>query len=444
MSSVDVAVVGAGAAGLAAAHGLRSVGRSVRVFERAPRAGGVMQSEAIEGFLYERGPNTFRVGPDALALLQHLGLEAALRKASPVGRERYLFRDGRLQAVPLGPLSLVSSPLLSGAGKRRLLKEAFVPRGPAERETVAEFVSRRLGPEVSDALVGPFLVGVYAGDEHQLGAEAVFPSLVEMERAHGSITVGALRSALGGGASGIPGTYSGPEGMGSLANLLARPLGDALALETAVHAIAREGSGWQLDTAEGDVHAAAVVVATPAEAAASLLESVDAEIAAFCRGVHYAPAVSVALDVGPDATAHPLRGFGFLVPREAGIDLLGALFMSQLFTGRAPGDRALVSAMIGGLRWPDAADVPDDELLKRVFDGLDRTLGLRSEPRVLGISRWPRGIPQPGVGHPAAVRAMEARAAALPGLALIGNYVHGVGLGDTLGSGWTLRTRLPR
>jgi len=177
------------------------------------------------------------------------------------------------------------------------------------------------------------------------------------------------------------------------------------------------------------------VLAADAAGAAALLAPLDAEAAAYARGLSFAPIVSVALALEADATARTLEGFGFLVPRDLGLDLLGALFMSRLFARRAPAGSELVTAMIGGQRWPGALDAPDDVLLARVNEGLDRALGLRSAPRALAISRWARAVPQPGPGHPAAVRAIRERLRRLPPIALAGACWDGVALGETLASG---------
>lgn len=431
----DVVVIGAGAAGLGAAAALHAAGREVLVLDAGDRPGGVMRSERCEGFLFERGPNTTRIPAAARALLQRAGLEGALAKASPESRARFLLRPEGLVPVPMSPLAFARTPLLSGAGKWRMLREPFVPRGEGASESVAAFVERRLGREAVEALVGPFLVGVYAGDEGQLGAEAVFPSLVSAERESGSVVRGLLRRALRGGERGLPGTWSAHDGLGGLAERLARPLGPALRLGACVDALAPEPPGWRVELASGPLRARAVVLAAHAEGAAALLAPLDAEAGAFVRALPFAPIVSVALALPAGASARPPEGFGFLVPRDCGLELLGALFMSRLFPGRAPAGSELVTAMIGGLRWPAALDAPDDALLARVYAGLERALGLREAPRALAVTRWARAVPQPGPGHPAAVRAIRARLAHLPPLALAGACWDGVALGEAMASG---------
>ena len=432
---VEVVVVGAGAAGLGAGAALCAAGRSVVVLDASAQPGGVMQSERIDGFLVERGPNTTRIPAAALALRQSTGLEPALLKASPESRRRFLLRPEGLVPVPLGPLGFARTPLLSRAGKLRMLREPFVRGGDGAGECVAAFIERRLGREAVDALVGPFLVGVYAGDEQQLGAEAVFPALVSAEREGGSIVRGLLRRTLAGGARGLPGTWSSPEGLGGLAALLARSLGLSLRLATRVRALVPDAKGWRVELERGSLRAAKLVLATDAAGAAELLAGLDGDAAATLRALPYAGIVSAALALDADATVRPLEGFGFLVPRDLGLDLLGALFMSRLFARRAPAGSELVTAMIGGTRWPGAVDASDEVLLARVHEGLERALGLRRAPRVLALTRWARAVPQPGPGHPAAVRAIRERLRRLPPIALAGACWDGVALGEALASG---------
>lgn len=438
-SGVEVAVVGAGAAGLAAAAELRARGAEVALIEAREAPGGVMQTREVAGYRIECGPNALQVKPPALAFLRRHGLEGRLLAAAPEARLRGIFLDGRIQPVPTGPGDALRTPLLSARGKLRALAEPFVRRGDPTGESVAEFTARRLGPEALERLVAPFLVGVYAGDEAQLGVEAVFPALAGFERSHGSVVRGALAAARDRSRPrGLRGSWSAAEGLGGLARALAEPLGEALLLGTPVASVARDGAGFVLELARGEpVRARALVLAVPAHAAAPLLRPLDAEAADLLGGIAYAPLVSAALGVDPEAAREPVRGFGFLVPRSAGIDLLGILFMSRVFPGRAPAGRELLTAMIGGARWPGAVDAPDDVLAERIAAGLERTLGLRDPGAPLALTRWPRAVAQPGRDHPRLVARLRERAAALGPLRLAGAYLDGVSVSDALSSGPT-------
>jgi oxygen-dependent protoporphyrinogen oxidase len=436
VSEVEVAVVGAGAAGLAAALELRARGADVALLEAGDAPGGVMRSERAQGFLFERGPNAFQVKPAALGFLRRHGLEGALVPAAPEARLRSLLREGRLVPVPAGPGAALASPLLSPRGKLRVLAEPFVRRGDPTGETVAGFVSRRLGGEALERLVAPFLVGVYAGDETRLGAEAVFPPLVAFERERGSIVRGALAAAFDRARPrGLRGSWSTAEGLGGLARSLAAGLGERLVLRTRVAALARDGAGFRLELEQGVLRARSLVLALPAYGAAELVRPLAAELADALASIEYAPLVSMPVAVDPGAAREPIRGFGFLVPRSEGLELLGALFMSRAFPGRAPAGRELVHCMIGGARWPDAVDAPDDVLLARATRGLECALGLQEAPAPIAITRWPRAVPQPGPDHPRLVARLRELASRTGPLQLAGSYLSGVSVADTLASG---------
>ena len=446
-SQLDAVVVGAGIAGLAAAHELQAAGAEVLVLDPSDRPGGVMRTDHHAGFVFENGPNTAVVKPPMRHFLERLQLVDELRPAAPVSKRRFLYRDGQLVEVPGSAWAFARSPLLSARAKWRLLAEPFQRRGSGRRESVAEFVGRRLGREVSDALVGPFLTGVYAGDERELGAWAVFPGLVEAEERHGSLLVGGLAGARRGRRErGLPGSRAPSSGFGPLARRLAEGLAEPPALGSRAELIARDGSGFRIDVASrsGPLHLAAerVVIATPSYAAGPLLRGLDGDVADALEAIHYAPLVVAPVGVRVGAAPSRVEGFGFLVPRDQKLGLLGCLFMSQLFPHRAPEGSELLHCMLGGVRWPDAIHQPDDALERRLGDELEQTLGLKDAPAPLRWVRWPRAVPQPGRNHAELVEWLDRRLAQIPGLALAGSYLAGVGVPDALASGVAAAARV--
>jgi protoporphyrinogen/coproporphyrinogen III oxidase len=437
---VDAVVAGAGVAGLAAALELQDAGHEVTLLDPADRPGGVMRTDHVSGYVIERGPNTLQVGPGMLAFLRRRGLEDLLLRARPASRQRFIYRGDRLVQVPMSPLSLLTTPLLGVGGKLRLLLEPCVRRGPAEGESVAEFVSRRLGREVVSGLIGPFLTGVYAGDEDRLGARAVFGRLVALEQRFGSLTGGALVRAFGPrGPRGLRGSYSTEQGLGPFARRLADRLAEPPALGSRLTGLVPEAGRFRVEitgpSGEQQLDAARVVLAVPAFAAAELLRGVDPDAARALEDIVYAPIVGIPVGIDPADAAVPIEGFGFLASREAGLDLLGCLFMSRLFPSRAPEGFELLQCMLGGVRQPELIHEPDDVLARRVAADLERTLGLRGEPAALAVTRWPRAVPQPGRDHVARIEWVRARLREWPGLALAGSYLDGVGVSDALTSG---------
>jgi oxygen-dependent protoporphyrinogen oxidase len=245
---------------------------------------------------------------------------------------------------------------------------------------------------------------------------------------------------------GRAGSWSTPEGLGGLAGALAEPLGPGLRLATRVSRIAFESGVYHLEieggSGFGSLRARSLVLAVPAPECARLLEPLEPEAAKELAAIAYAPVASVSLGVAPDALRERVRGFGFLVPRGEGDALLGCLFPSELFAGRAPAGRSLLTLLVGGARRPDALDQPDDRLVAALLRELDGALGLRGDPTVLGISRWPRAVSQPGREHPRVVAGARARLARFPRLALAGASFDGVAFGDALASGAAAAARL--
>jgi len=361
-------------------------------------------------------------------------------RAAPASRARFVVRGGALVPVPMGPLAFLRSPLLSRAGKLRLLAEPFVRRGDPSGESAAEFSARRLGREAREALIGPFLTGIYAGDEEQLGAEAVFPSLVAAERRSGSVVRGLLAAAWKRESErGRAGTWSARDGASSLAEALARPFGSSLRLRASASRIVFERGVYRVESAgdsgTDEIRARGLVLAAPAGASARLLEPLDADAAKALGAIPYAPIASVSLSIARDATKIPVRGFGYLVPRGEGEGLLGCLFPSELFPDRAPAGRVLLTLLAGGLRRPEALDWPDDRLLGVLERELDRVLGLRATPQRLAVTRWSHAVPQPGRDHVRMLAGVRERIARLPRLAIAGAHTDGVAFGMALASG---------
>ena len=438
-AEVDALVIGAGVAGLAAARELERRGAEVVLVESSDTPGGVMQTDCVDGYRLERGPNSVLLRAPLLRGLERFGALAELEQAAPASRARFLLRGGELVPVPLGPLDLVRTPLLSGAGKRRLLREPFVAQGDGREETVAEFAGRRLGEEAVTGLVGPFLTGVYAGDERRLSAQSVFPSLVEAEQRHGSIVRGLLANALGRGERGRSGTFSARGGLGALSAELAAGLQQAPRYGHRVERIGRERDGFEVEvTREADSErwrARRVVVAAPASVAAALLRPFEPRASDWMDSVVYAPVATVCLGASAQALRQPVSGFGFLVPRGEGEALLGCLFMSELFADRAPPGRSLLHCILGGVRAPEVLDLDDAELSERAVSELERPRGVQGDLDSLRVLRWPRAVAQPAPGHVKALARVRAQLAEHGPIVIAGGYTDGVSVADSFASG---------
>jgi oxygen-dependent protoporphyrinogen oxidase len=473
---VRVAVLGRGISGLAAAHFLARAGHDVVSIDPAVDPGGLIRSERIEGFLCETGPQALLDGPaETRALIAAAGLDARVVRAAPAARRRFIHAGGQLHALPTNPIALARSRLLGWRGKLRLLGEPFIRGVPAHGdESVLAFGARRFGAEAARALLAPAVIGVYAGDAAQLSAASALPRLAAFEREHGSVLRGALaqrrrrRKGDGGGSGGGgPGhAITFPEGLQELARALDQTLGSRRIVGRATR-LQRTAAGWRVSLAGAavDVDADAVVIATPARAAAELLDPVAPGAAADLRGVPIAPAVVVCLGFrGVDATgagprpATPvdlgmdLGAYGFLVAREPwapGADvtlsttILGCQYESSIFPGRAPAGAVLLRAILGGTFDPRIVNEGDDVIATRAIADLRRLAGLNREPDFVRIWRHREGIPQYDIGHAAKVARVDADLARHPGLYLIGHTLRGVGLNDCIAAAAALAARMP-
>jgi len=439
----DVVVVGAGISGLVTAYRLGRSGFDVQVVEAGSKAGGVIGTVARDGFLFERGPNSaLDTTPLIGELVGDLGLEAQLRFASDAAAKRYVVRDDRLTALPLSPGAFLSTPLFSPRAKLALLREPFVPASaPDAEESIAAFVRRRLGTEFLDYAIDPFVAGIYAGNPEQISVRAAFPKLHALEQRWGSLIRGQIlgareRRRQKETAKNTAKSFSFAGGMQTLTDALAAALG-GLALDTRVAAIERTADGLFTLRAERlglavEWRTRAVVLALPADRAAALLRAHVPDAGAALDEIVYAPVATVASAYPASAIAHPLDGFGCLVPRKAQRRVLGVLFSSTMFEGRAPAGAVLLTTFIGGQRQPELPALAEGEIADLAHAEHGALLGARGAPLFQVVTRWPRAIPQYALGHQGRLARAEAALRALPGLFFCASWTGGVSVGDCI------------
>lgn len=429
---MTTAVVGAGLSGLVRAHALSKAGEEVVVFEGAEEPGGVVRSERVDGFLLELGPNTVRRTPEIASLVEELGLSSAVLLADS-RLPRFIEFRGRLHGLRLGPF-ILATPLLSLRGKLRALGEPLVRSRSRGTESAAEFFERRLGREVAERLIAPFVSGVWAGDAAQLSAAEAFPTAVRWEAEHGSLLRGALAARRAARTSST-GLLSFRDGLQVLPLGLAAALGPRLNVRCPVRRITPlDSGGWRIDTDRGARDASRVVLATPARETARLLEPFEPEAAAALEEIPHPPLAVLHLAVRREAASAPLAGFGHLVvPDPTGHRrILGAVWSSCLFADRAPEGQVLFTVFAGGTRDPGIVSLPDDALARVAARDLSEALHLTEPPRLVLATRYPRALPQYGLRHAFRMAALDGAERRRPGLVLLGSYRGGVSVGDVI------------
>jgi oxygen-dependent protoporphyrinogen oxidase len=436
----DVIVIGAGISGLVCAYRLKSLGMDVAVIEKSEQSGGVMRSDLIEGYLIERGPNSSQGTEELIALVQELGIADEMIEGDQKA-PAYIYFGGKLHPVPSSASAFIRSGLLSARGKLRVLMEPLIrKRGSSEEESVASFARRRLGKEAAERVIAPFVSGIYAGDAEVLSIQAAFPKIAGLEVSSGSLFRGLLaakRNTSAKRASPRRRLVSFKQGMGFLPKTIAALLGEDLMIgcsDCQIQVLNRGKFSVRFKRS-GLVHALTcdcVAIATPASAAAQLVSPISNQLTRLLEQIEYPPLAIIYLSYEEAKIGRPLDGFGFLVSPTEGMSMLGCLWNSSLFEGRAPKGMALLTVFIGGAHHPDAARLSDDDLARAAHAQLQKVLGQTGKPQFVAITRYERSIPQYKLGHAARASEIEKQVGATKGLKLIGNYLHGVAVGDCI------------
>jgi oxygen-dependent protoporphyrinogen oxidase len=389
-----------------------------------------------DGFRFELGPQSFLTTEPALGLIDALGLKDQLLHANPRA-PRYILMGGRLVPAPLAPPSLLTTYLLSAGTKLRLFTEILRrSKPPADDESIAAFVRRKFGDELLNRLVAPFVSGVYAGDPERLSLRAAFPKIHEFEARYGSVLRGAIKSRP---AKGAPrgGLSSFRDGMETLPRAIASRLGDSLLLETSVAGLRHgkaNGKPWfEVEITRRNhretLAASSVVIATPTYIASQILLSLSDKFAPLFSRIEYTPLAVVSACYRREQIRRPPDGFGFLIPRAEGLRVLGTVFNSALFAGRAPEGMDCFTSFAGGATDPAVCGLSEGEITETICAEVARVLGITGKPVATNMHRYARALPQYNLGHTEIVKSLEALTASVPGLFLAGNYLSGPSIG---------------
>ncbi len=449
---LDVAIVGGGISGLAAAFRLRAQQESagplsVRLFEACDRLGGTIQTERIEA---ERGDCVCEAGPDsmvtskpaAIELCRELGLGDAL--APPRSAEAFsVVHEQRLHPLPAGfrliaPTErwpLLRSGLFSWPGKLRMLRESRVEPSDefAADESVESFVVRRFGREAFERVAEPVLGGLFVADAAELSAARTLGPFVELERQYGSVLRGLRDSSR---ASSPPGQLTLERGLGSLIERLSEQIPSTwIELDCAAKQIRRLPRAWQIETARGTWLARDVLLACPAPRCSALLSAAVPSLASALDELRFASCVTVNLVYRRSEVARLPNDFGFFVPRREPNHILAATYASEKFAARAPRDYIVVRTFQGGRLDRAAVDLDDDTLIERSHRDLARLIGVTVPPHATSLTRFREAVPQYEVGHAARVARLDREVEKHQGLYLAGSALGAYGLADCVASG---------
>ncbi|MEY2726523.1 MAG: Protoporphyrinogen oxidase [Planctomycetota bacterium] len=479
-SPARIAVIGGGISGLAAAHRLLSLQPNchVTLFECSRRLGGIIRTEEADGFLMELGPDSFITNkPAAITLCEELNYLPQLTSTDARYRRSLVLSKGRPLPVPDGfmlmapekPLALLKSPVLSIAGRLRLLAEFFIPPKPANAdESLASFVRRRFGSEALDRLVQPLVGGIYTADPERLSLKATLPRFLEMEASHGSIIRACLAqrraprtpdqkpdAAAGSGAR--YGLFAAPaHGLGDLVAALEQflrkcpsmhfqlgtpvlkvtPTPQSTTSQSAPPHTSTPPLRWQLQTASHTAEFDAVIITLPAWAAAEILD--EQQLTDLRYALKTIPYASSAIVVSGHQLAdftHPMDAFGLVIPAIEKRQILAVSFSSRKFQNRAPDGHIVLRTFLGGAMQPEILQLDNQAILNAVNQELTQIFGMKREPLFAEVVRYPNAMPQYEVGHADRIARIEKHLAACTGLRLAGSGYYGVGIPDSIASG---------
>jgi oxygen-dependent protoporphyrinogen oxidase len=439
----NIAIIGGGISGLCVAYWLKKEGFGVRLFEKTDRVGGVIISERSDGFLVDLGPNSTLETSEVLKdLVRDLELEDQKVYGNEASGKRYILKNGKLTPVPTSPLAFIGSGLFSWKAKLRLLREPFIKPTSGQDIALSDFVRYRLGQEFLDYAINPFVAGVYAGDPQRLSTAAGFPKLYALEQKYGSLIKGAIqgvreRKKRKEVAKNSARMFSFKDGMQVLTDTLAANLEQEIQTNAVVSRLTEQDGRYELAVGQnGDSQTLSfdgVVVCVPTFAMKDLLSSVALpEELQKLSDVYYPPVSVVFTGFRKTSVPRELDGFGFLIPEVEKRSILGSLWSSAIFPGRAPEGHVAFTSFVGGARQPDNALLPDEDLAQLVLEELKDILNIQEKPVFVRVKKWERAIPQYRMGYQGVQGLLDDLEKRFPGLYFAGNYRRGISVGDSV------------
>jgi oxygen-dependent protoporphyrinogen oxidase len=450
-----VVVVGGGISGLASAWYLQKqavendIQLRVTVLEASDRWGGKILTDTVkengtEPFIVEAGPDSFLTQkPWALALTKELGLDARLLDTNDQQRKVFVVKKGKALPLPDGVMMIIptefwpfiASPLISWPGKLRMGLDFFIPpKTDGKDETIAEFVSRRLGIEAVDRLAEPLMSGIYNAEADRQSVLATFPRFRDVEAKYGSLIRGmvAARKARKDAPKPKHAMFvSLKTGTRELVDTLVSQLDADLRLNSPVVGIQAAGEGYEIELSSGDLlYADALVMATPAFVTADLLREMLPEVAERLEAIRYVSTGTLSLAYNKNEISHPLDGFGLVIPVSENRRINAVTWTSTKFNHRAPEGYALLRVFFGGSRRPEMMEKSNDEVLRIVREELADLMGIAAEPVFYRLYRWFNSNPQYDSGHLKLMDQIEEELP--PGLYLAGSAYRGIGIPDCI------------
>jgi oxygen-dependent protoporphyrinogen oxidase len=468
----QVAVLGGGITGLSAAFYLLKLAREqgesveVTVLEGSDRLGGRIHTLHRDGFVIERGPDSFLARKlPMIDLAKELGLEDELTGTNPTAKKTYISLDGKLHPMPEGltlgiPTNIekfLKTELVSEEGKQRALEDLEIPPGDLDGDiNVGDFLERRMGREMVERIFEPLLAGIHAGDLYRLGLEATFPQFKAFVREHGSLIRGMAENqrivqenaavkdaAVKASTTSVFMTYR--RGLSSIIEALQERLiaeGCHIRMGAQVNRLEKVPGGdpsslggYKLHLSDDRVIEADSILCTlPAYAAAPLFKPY-LDVTAL-TDIRYVSVANIVLAYDDAGFGHPLEGSGFLVPRGEGRHITASTWTSSKWLHTAPKGKRLIRCYVGRSGDERFLELSNKELAAAVRHDLQELMGISAIPEFVEITRLRHSMPQYPVGHIEAIANLRRNVVnQLPSAQITGAAFGGVGLPDCVAQG---------
>ncbi|MDR2400907.1 MAG: protoporphyrinogen oxidase [Deferribacteraceae bacterium] len=449
---MNIAVVGAGISGVTLAYLLsekkkRGANIEITVFEAEAESGGCIKTIVSDGFMLESGPNGILNSREHVRrILDGGGLLSQTELSSPLTKRRYLEIGGALLKAPQGVWEAIATPILTFQGKLRILKEPFIPPKTDFNgdESVFDFAERRLGSEAAEKLIATLVGGVFAGDAKKLSMSTSFPRLYELEKEHGSLLKGMFARIKGKKSE----RHARPKdsyklistsnGMKGFVDLLENAVTDvSFRYQAPIKSVFKNLDGGYTVTSIGSgVEVAerydAVALCCNAKAISLIIGNIAPKLSAEFAKISFAPVFMVGFGIDRTAVSHPLDGFGYLVNYVERAAVLGTLFSSTLFKGRAPEGRVMLSVIGVGDGRNDYFLKSDEELSELIFQSVKKPLGITGAPQTVLSFRTENAIPQYYAGHRELINLAEEAMREHRGIYIGGNSLYGISVSDCM------------
>jgi len=409
-----IAIIGGGISGLTVLHYLKQrFGDTMEItlYEREAAVGGTIRSFKKDFCLFEWGPNGFLDNqPASLELIEELGVTDQLIEAKATARRRYIQVKGNLHAVPVNPLDFIRTPLLPLKDKCSLIAGIFKKKISTDI-SIYDYVSQRFSPNIAQVLVDPFISGIYAGDIKRLHMASAFPKLKRK-----GFKKTRMRSFIG--------------GMGEVIKALDKRYKQHIQTNSEI--------------SSSQINADITIVATPAYAAAKIVENLNPPLAGLLDQIPYAPIAVAGLLFKQGSFKKKPDGFGYLIASKENKDILGVLIESNVYANRSSGGQIMMRVMLGGAHHPAIINDSHELILQKVIREIDSIYGLVSNPIETFVKLWPKAIPQYEISYPHWRQSVAEQCAKTPGLYLCANYLDGVSFNDCVNNAKALTERVSK